>query len=104
MQRTLTTILLGAICLLSGCSAVATRAVMAKTASPPKPVYFAGARTDSHLILDSRESNASWFWPVYGVFDFPLSAGADILFLPYDAYADLRNSRRTTDQAPVEPP
>jgi len=30
----------------------------------------------------------NWFWPGYCIMDMAFSFGADILFIPYDAYTD----------------
>ena len=88
MRTWLTLLLLCALCLVAGCSAIGSRVVGER--------YFSGVRCDYAMCFErSRISPESRTHPALAVVDTPFSLVADILFLPYDAYQDCQSSGST---------
>jgi len=83
-----------AVLALTGCAAISSRSVMSKVSSPSPPVYFAGVRTDYHILTESHFDETGWSLPSSCVIDMPFSFVVDVVLLPYDGYTDYRWSQR----------
>ena len=56
--------------------------------------YFIGVRTDTAMLFDRGSIDPeSRINPALAIVDMPFSFAGDILFLPYDAYADCTYAR-----------
>ena len=91
MRRILWLFLAGLPLFASGCSAVIARSI-ARSTSPPPPLYLGGVRTDWKVITESEV----WEPQAYGVVDMPFSLVADVILLPYDIYTDCRHTDNKT--------
>jgi uncharacterized protein YceK len=94
MQRILSLALLCGLSFLSGCSAIASRTLVALGPSPQPPLYFGGIRSD-YNIIHAKSTQDSWFWRVYCSTDAAFSFGADILIIPYDIHTACQWSQRS---------
>jgi len=90
-------LLISLCCSLSlvSCTAISVRS-LARTTSPPMPLYFGGVRGDYDFVFHpGRNAGMGWPGPIYGAVDMPFSLVADVVALPYDAYTSYEWSRAT---------
>jgi uncharacterized protein YceK len=90
-MRVLLCIVLGSVAVIvSGCTSIVAHRLMS-------PFYFGGVRCDSGAIKESLDpqSDRPALESIYYAIDMPFSLGADIIYIPYDVYADIKSSHRT---------
>jgi uncharacterized protein YceK len=84
------------VAITSGCSSMASRSLVGQWRAQPSPCYFGGVRPDGEMFSKGIKSDDHYeqvFEPIYATLDMPWSLGSDILFVPYDVYADIKSSQ-----------
>ena len=89
---------------LSGCSSLVCRSLMGQWTTQPEPCYFAGVRADCGAIKESMDAknDRPALESIYYALDMPFSFGADVVFVPYDVYADINSAHRAKVRASLE--